>query len=110
MTNTILMHHLTAFGDNNLEEIMQDYTENSRVITDKGSLIGLEKIQQFFEEMFELIPTGSHFEMKKLTVSGNAAHIVWASKSSKADIPFGTDTFIMENDKIIIHTVSAYIK
>jgi hypothetical protein len=110
VTKTILKHHLTGFGDNNLAEIMLDYTEESTVLTDKGALKGLDKIQQFFEEMFGLIPTGSHFEMKKLTISGNAAHIIWASKSAIADIPFGTDTFIIENDKIKVHTVSAYKK
>lgn len=110
VTNTVLMHHLTAFGDNNLDEIMLDYTEESIVLTDNGALNGLEKIRQFFKEMFALIPTGSHFEMKQLTISGTAAHIIWASRSATADIPFGTDTFIIENEKIKVHTVSAYKK
>lgn len=110
VTKTVLKHHLSAFGNNNLDEIMIDYTEESTVLTDKGALNGLDKIQQFFEEMFGLIPTGSHFEMKQLTISATAAHIIWASKSAAADIPFGTDTFIIENGKIKIHTVSAYKK
>jgi hypothetical protein len=110
VTKTVLKHHLSAFGDNNLDEIMLDYTEESTVLTDKGALKGLDKIQQFFEEMFELIPPGSHFEMKQLNISGSAAHIIWASKSAIADIPFGTDTFIIENDKIKVHTVSPYKK
>lgn len=109
-TNALLMHHLNAFGDNNLREIMLDYTEESIVLTDKGLLKGLDKIEQFFKDMFELIPTGSQFEMNQLTVRGNAAHIIWASKSAIADIPFGTDTFILENKKIKVHTVSTYIK
>lgn len=109
-TSNVLTHHLTAFGDNNLNEIMLDYTEQSIVLTDKGAIKGLDKIRHFFEMMFGLIPTGSHFEMKQLTVSDNAAHIIWASKSATADIPFGTDTFIVENDKIMVHTVAAFIK
>lgn len=108
-TNAVLMHHLNAFGGNNLNEIMLDYTEQSTVLTDKGELKGLNKIRQFFEGMFALIPTGSHFEMNQLTISGNAAHIIWASKSATAEIPFGTDTFIIENDKIKTHTVAAYL-
>jgi ketosteroid isomerase-like protein len=109
-TQQVLMHHLNAFGENDLNEIMLDYTEQSTVLTDKGAVNGLDKIRDFFEEMFVLIPTGSHFDMKILTISENAAHIIWASKSPTADIPFGTDTFIIENDRIIIHTVAAFVK
>ena len=109
-TSNILTHHLTAFGDNNLDEIMLDYTDKSILLTDKGAVKGLDKIRQFFEMMFGLIPTGSHFEMKQLTVSDNVAHIIWASKSTAAEIPFGTDTFIIQKDKIVVHTVAALIK
>jgi hypothetical protein len=37
ITNVVLMHHLTAFGNNNLEEIMLDYTEDSVVLTAEGT-------------------------------------------------------------------------
>lgn len=109
-TKEVLMHHLKAFGNNNLDEIMLDYSEQSTILCNEGAVKGLDKIRQFFENMFGLIPTGSHFDMNQLTISDNAAHIIWASKSATADISFGTDTFIIENDKIIIHTVSAFIK
>ena len=109
-TSNILTHHLAAFGDNNLDDIMLDYTEQSTVLTDKGAINGLDEIRQFFKMMFALIPTGSHFEIKPLTVSDKAAQIIWSSKSTTADILFGTDTFLIENDKIRVHTVAAFIK
>lgn len=108
-TNEILTHHLTAFGNNNLDEIMKDYTEQSEVLTVDGSLKGLDLIRKFFAGMFTTIPTGSEFEMKQLTITENVAHIVWASKSNVAEIPLGSDTFVFENDKIKLHSVVAYI-
>jgi ketosteroid isomerase-like protein len=108
-TKEVLMHHLTAFGDNKLDEIMLDYTEQSTLLCDKGALKGLDKIRQFLEEMFRLIPSGSEFEMKQLTINDNVAHIIWTSKSAIAEIPFGTDTFLIEADKIKIHTVAALV-
>lgn len=108
-TETILAHHLTAFGNNNLDEIMMDYTEQSTLLTDNGELNGLDKIRHFFTEMFRLIPTDSEFEMKQFTIKENVAHIIWASKSNVANIPLGSDTFILENDKIKFHSVVAYI-
>ncbi|HSJ69795.1 MAG TPA: nuclear transport factor 2 family protein [Anditalea sp.] len=107
-TNAILTHHLTAFGNNDLDEIMKDYTEESEVLTPKGPLKGLEEIRKFFEDFFKAIPTGSSFEMKQLTVTGPMAYIAWSSESRVAKIPMGTDTFFMEGDKIKFHTVADY--
>lgn len=110
ITNDVLMHHLTAFGNNNLAEIMLDYTEDSEVLTSDGSIKGLSAIAAFFSDLFKSIPTGSDFEMKQLTVAENIAHIIWSSESAVATIPFGTDTFVLENGKIRFHTVSADVK
>ncbi|WP_197276618.1 alpha/beta fold hydrolase [Flavobacterium sp. KJJ] len=111
MNNTaeqILMHHLVAFGDNNLNEILKDYTEQSVIMTPQGPIKGLGEIREFFKVFFNVIPTGSSFSMKQKTINGNVAYIVWASKSNTAEIPFGTDTFVFEGDKIKYHTVADF--
>jgi ketosteroid isomerase-like protein len=86
-TKKLLLHHLTAFGNNNIDEIMIDYSEQSIIFCDKGAIKGMEKIRQFLEEMFRLILAGSEFEMKQLTISQQWAHIIWISKSVTAEIP-----------------------
>lgn len=93
VTRAILTHHLTAFGNNDLDEIMKDYTEESEVLTPDGPLKGLAAIRKFFEAFFKAIPTGSAFEMKQLITTGPVAYIAWASESEVAKIPMGTDTF-----------------
>lgn len=108
MTKTILTHHLTAFGNNDLDEIMKDYTEDSELLTPEGALNGLAAIRTFFEDFFKAIPTGSAFEMKQLLVTGPVAYIVWESDSEVAKFPVGTDTFFLEGDKIRYHTVADY--
>ncbi|RZJ66803.1 MAG: nuclear transport factor 2 family protein [Flavobacterium sp.] len=108
-TNDTLMRHLTAFGNNDMDAILSDYEEHSEILTLERTYKGLQAIREFFESMFELIPTGSFFEMKKLTVSRNIAHIIWASKSETANIVFGTDTFVIQNEKIVSHTVATHI-
>jgi uncharacterized protein (TIGR02246 family) len=108
-TREVLTHHLTAFGGNDLDEILKDYTEDSQVLTPTGPLKGLDAIRTFFADFFAQIPTGSDFAMKQLTVVDNAAYIVWNSKSAVATIPLGTDTFFLEGDKIRLHTVASYV-
>jgi ketosteroid isomerase-like protein len=109
LTSEVLNHHLTAFGANDLDEILKDYTEESEVLTPDGPLKGLVAIRRFFAAYFVTIPTGSAFEMKQLTITGNAAYIVWSSDSGVASIPLGTDSFFLEGDKIRLHTVAAHI-
>ncbi|HEV7331320.1 MAG TPA: nuclear transport factor 2 family protein [Flavisolibacter sp.] len=109
LTSEVLNHHLTAFGGNDLDEILKDYTDESEVLTPDGPLKGLVVIRKFFAEYFATIPTGSAFDMKQLTVTGNAAYIVWTSESQVASIPMGTDTFFLQDGKIRLHTVAAHI-
>lgn len=109
ITSEVLHHHLMAFGNNDLNEIMKDYTEESELLTPEGHLKGLAAIRKFFVDYFITIPTGSAFEMKQLSVTSNAAYIVWTSDSPNANIPLGTDSFILEGDKIKLHTVAAHI-
>ena len=107
-TNDVLMHHLTAFGSNDLEEILKDYTEQSEILTANGPLKGLEAIRGFFVDFFTAIPTGSAFEMKKLTVTGPVAYIFWTSESETFEFLMGTDTFFLQDEKILYHTVADY--
>lgn len=103
-----LMHHLTAFGNNNLDEILKDYTDESVIMTPNGSIKGLTEIREFFKDFFVVIPTGSSFTMKQKTIVGNVAYIFWASESNSIKIPAGTDTFVFDGNKIKYHTVADY--
>lgn len=103
-----LMHHLIAFGDNNLDEILKDYTEESVIISPNGSIKGFTEIREFFKDFFAVIPTGSSFTMKQKTIVGNLAYIFWSSESSTTKILAGTDTFVFDGDKIQYHTVADY--
>ena len=108
MIRQVLMHHLTAFGNNDLYDILLDYTEESEILTIDGTIKGLCEIRNFFKGMFIDIPTGCGFEMKRQAITGNVAHIVWSSKSDVVDIPLGSDTFVFEDAKIKTHIVIAY--
>ena len=106
ITKEVLIHHLTAFGNNDLDEIMKDYTEKSEVLTPNGPLKSLGDIRQFFSDYFIAIPTGSAFEMKQMTIRHNVGYVAWSSESSIASIPMGTDTFVLEGKTIRFHTVA----
>jgi len=108
-TEEILNHHVSAFVETDLDEIMRDYTTNSELLTLQGPVKGLGGIRSFFEEIFKIAPKGSTFDLKQMLIRDNMAYIVWAGESSFVSIPFGADTFIMENDKILFQCLGAHI-
>lgn len=107
-TEQVLTHHLVAFGNNNLDEILKDYTDDSVILTADGIITGLAAIRSFFESFFAVIPTGSSFGMDQKIVVGNIAYIVWHSETNALNFPLRTDTFVFEGDKIKYHTVADY--
>ena len=108
-TQEVVTHHLSAFGDADVNEILKDFTEDSELLTPEGALKGLNVIRSFYEEVFKIVPKGSAFEMKQMFIRDNIAYIAWTCESSFVTIPIGADSFIVENGKIKYQTLGAHI-
>jgi len=108
-TEEILNHHVSAFVETDLNEIMKDYTDRSELLTPQGPVTGLNAIRSWLEEIFKAFPKGSSLDLKQTIIRDNVAYIVWSGESSFVSIPLGVDTFIMENDKILYQNLPAHI-
>lgn len=108
-TEEILNHHVSAFVETDVDEIMNDYTERSELLTPQGPVSGLKAILSWFEEIFNAFPKGSRFDLKQTITRDNVEYIVWSGESPFVSVPFGVDTFILENDKIIFLALGAQI-
>lgn len=109
-TEALLWHHLDAFRNNDVEEIIKDYVPTSEVWTPDGVLIGLDKIASFYAYVFTLLPKDSlQLEVKTEIVKGSQAYIVWSASSTKINVPFGTDSFKVEDGKIVWQALAAHI-
>lgn len=106
-TQDVLNHHLGSFGAGDVEETMKDYTEESVLITGEATLKGLAQLRAFFTEGYAGLfrPGTFEFTMDRMDVSGDVALIVWHTKGDSADIPLGTDTFVMRDGKIAVQTL-----
>src|SRR4051812_9956720 len=89
----VLQHHLSAFIEADVNEIVKDFAEESELFTPEGALKGLNAIRCFFEESFKIIPKGSTLEMKQMIIRDNIAYVAWSCESSFVSIPLGTDSF-----------------
>src|SRR4051794_27055955 len=91
---TVIQHHLQALGQNELEELLKDYTEQSELWTQNGIIAGLESIASFFSYAFTLFPKDkTSFEIKKMIAKDDKAYLLWTADSPIITVPFATDCF-----------------
>ena len=103
----VLQHHLQALGQNDLEELLKDYTEESELWTQNGIISGLDNISSFFTYAFTLLPKDkSNLEIKKMIVEGDKVFLVWTADSPVINISFATDCFEIKEGKITWQTIA----
>jgi hypothetical protein len=100
----ILAHHLGAVSAGNIAAILEDYDENAVVISPYRVVRGVEQIKQMNEVMLKSLPPGSSLQVTQKLLTEKMAYIVWNAESTNVKVPFGTDTFFIENGKIIAQT------
>jgi ketosteroid isomerase-like protein len=109
-TQDVLAHHLECFGKLDLAGTMADYTDDSRFFTPDGLLRGSEAIRRFFVVLFEEFEKpGMSFDLLRQEVSGDTAYIVWKAETADNLFEIGTDTFIVQNGKILTQTFAGKI-
>lgn len=105
VTQAVLDHHWETFVANDLEGVMEDYTEESVLITPDVTYIGLEEIRQNFINAFKAFPAQS----SKLTLNQNkvvkdVGYILWEADTPDMNLTYATDSFIIRDGKIIRQT------
>jgi ketosteroid isomerase-like protein len=109
-TQDVLAHHLECFRKVDLAGTMADYTDASTIFTPDGLLRGSEAIRRFFAVLFEEFEKpGMSFELLRQEVSSDTAYIVWTAETADNRFEVGTDTFIVQNGKILTQTFAGKI-
>lgn len=111
-TETILNHHLEGFSNGNIDAVMECYTENSVLIIQDATLKGLDSIRAAFTGFFDgLFKPGTYeFTMDRTEISGEIAYIVWHSTNEGLDVKLGTDTLLIQNEKIVVQTFAGFMQ
>ncbi len=106
-TEDVINHHLQSLGQNELSELMDDYTEESEVWTQNGIISGRDAISSFFSYAFTLFPKDkTSLEIKNLITKEDKVYMVWTADSPVINVPFATDCFEVKDGKIIWQTVA----
>lgn len=108
VTETVVRNHLQAFLERQgVAAIVKDYDERARLYSEAQIYHGKQKIGGFFADFIDSLPAGGigRFSLRSLRVDGNIAYITWSVGN---EIPLGTDTFVVDNGKIVSQTFAMY--
>ena len=107
-TETVVRNHLIAFVEQKpVGVIVSDYADDAVFCTEARIYRGRQEIHGFFEGFIASLPAQAvnRFTLRSLQVDRNIAYITWRVGN---DIPLGTDTFVVDNGKIVSQTFAMY--
>ncbi len=106
-TQDVVDHHLAAFRAGDVDATMQDYVEESVMVTPDGEVRGLDALRDTFTAFFatEFKPGSYDFTLDRVKVEGDIAYIVWHASSPTTRYPIGSDTFLIREGKIVVQTI-----
>lgn len=110
-TQSILDHHLEAFANQDREEIMIDYVEDSVVVTNLGVFRGVDEIERLFADLFdEFSQAGTSLEVDDTIIEGDFAYLLWHADTPDNVYEFCTDTFYIPEETIDFQTFAGKIE
>ncbi len=107
-TESVVRNHLQAFVERKgVAAILSDYHDDARFYWEDRVYRGKQQIGEFFTGFIAALPAGAleRFELRNLRVDGNLAYVTW---DVGAHIPLGTDTFVVDDGKIVSQTFAMY--
>jgi hypothetical protein len=109
-TNDVLDQHLKCFGENDLDGVLADYSSDAVLFIPGRPLKGPDAIKSFFQAFFsEFAKPGASFSMRQRYVEGNYAYILWSAETADNSYEAATDTFVVQNGKIVAQSFAAKI-
>jgi ketosteroid isomerase-like protein len=109
-TNDVLDQHLKCFGENDLDGVLADYSLDAVLFIPGRPLKGLDAIKPFFQALLsEFAKPGASFSMQEQRVVGDYAYILWNAETADNSYEAATDTFVVQNGKIVAQSFAAKI-
>ena len=109
-TAEVLAHHNKYLQGGDLEETLRDYLPDSVIINMGGPVVGIDAIRAFFADSIKnCLPPETTYETLQCYVHGEMAYITWTADSPYYAVPYGTDTFFVQDGKIVRQTFAGIL-
>jgi ketosteroid isomerase-like protein len=104
-------HHMAAFTDGDVSAMLEDYTDDSVILTNMGSFHGLEDIESLVTTYVEeFSKEGVEFEIDEQTVDGDVVFYAWHAETPDNVYDFGADTLIVRDGAIETQTSAVSVR
>ena len=109
-TKDVLDNHLKCFSEGDLAGILSDYAPEAVMFTQDGPLRGPEAMKPLFQALIaEFAKPGARFSLKRQSVDGDYAYILWTAETADNVYEVATDTFVVRDGKITAQSFTGKI-
>jgi ketosteroid isomerase-like protein len=109
-TKDVLDHHLKSFSEGDLKGILSDYAPDAVMFTPDGPLRGPDEMRPLFQALIaEFGKPGAAFTLKRQSIDGDYAYILWTAETADNVYEVATDTFVMRDGKIAAQSFTGKI-
>jgi ketosteroid isomerase-like protein len=110
-TKDVLDHHLKSFSEGDLKGILSDYAPEAVMFTPDGPLRGPDEMRPLFQALIaEFGKPGAAFTLKRQTIDGDYAYILWTAETADNVYEVATDTFVVRDGKIAAQSFTGKIR
>lgn len=107
----VFNRHVASFTSGNLDAVLNDFAEDSVVITPDGAFEGRAQIRELYKgllEEFGVIDRGDSpgFSIDALHLRNDTLLISWRAESTRHLFRFGTDTFVCSGGKFVRQSIA----
>jgi ketosteroid isomerase-like protein len=109
-TEAVVMDHMRAIGALDVDAIVATYAEDAAFITADRVYAGAGEIREFYDGFVaEFSQPGISMETDAMMFAGNTFFNTWRAESPDNVYEFGADTIVVEDGKIISHTMAVVV-
>ncbi len=104
-TREVIEDHIRRRLDNDVDgDIEHNYAPDVTFVSLKARGAGLDALRLMVDDLARAMKD-ARFEIEELIVEGRAALEVWSGRSERGIVCEGTDSFVVEDGRITVHTV-----
>lgn len=105
----VVEHHWRSFTAGDLPALMNDYTEESTMVSNMGTFTG-DGIERLYGDLLADFDAGdADLTRRQQTVENHFGYLVWATESADHDYDFATETLYIPEGSIQFQALSVHI-
>jgi len=107
-TEDVWIRHLDAWNKQSVTDIVLDYDEGATLILNSQTFKGQEVIGHVFGQLFKIFNNGKS-RIDTPVIKDRFVYLIWYLTPKGKSENFGTDTFVVEDGKIVFQSITSDI-